>query len=83
VDEATIKLERCSHSLSEPVVPHTHDFFEFAYIVQGNAVHIMNDKRIPVKAGDYFAINIGIPHMYIGDIDVINCMFYPELIDKV
>lgn len=61
---------------------HTHDFFEFVYVVDGIATHTTPLMENEIKQGDYFIININTPHQYIGNIVVLNCLFYPEFLDK-
>lgn len=61
---------------------HMHDFFELAYIVEGEGMHIINESYTPIKTGDFFIININTYHRYTGPLKIINCLFYPEFIDK-
>lgn len=36
--------------------PHSHTFFELAYIISGNAIHTLNGKSDVVKSGEYVFI---------------------------
>lgn len=65
---------------------HSHDFFELVYIREGEINHHLDGKTIPVRAGDYFIIDINIKHKYTQINDnpchIYNCLFYPEAIDR-
>ena len=61
---------------------HTHDFFELVYIIDGSALHKTPTQTNEISQGDYFIININTPHKYVGEVTVLNCLFYPEFIDK-
>ena len=65
--------------------PHSHTFFELAYIIHGNAIHTLDGNSDAVKAGDYVFIEPGSVHSFSKTKDedkltVINCIFTPELI---
>ena len=65
--------------------PHSHTFFELAYIIHGNAIHTLDGNSDAVKAGDYVFIEPGSVHSFSKTTDedkltVINCIFTPELI---
>lgn len=65
---------------------HFHKFFELVYIKEGEINHYCDEKKIHVKTGDYFIIDINTKHKYtqIGDqlCHIYNCIFYPEAIDR-
>lgn len=64
---------------------HTHDFLEFVYIEEGEAVHDIGGASGRLSKGDYFVVDYNTAHSYFsekGNLTVINCLFMPELIDK-
>ena len=65
--------------------PHSHTFFELAYIIHGNAIHTLDGNWVTVKPGDYLFIEPGSVHSFSkteknDKLTVINCIFTPELI---
>ena len=65
--------------------PHSHTFFELAYIIHGSAVHTLDGKPDTVKAGNYLFIEPGSVHSFSKSenndkFTVINCIFTTELI---
>ncbi len=62
---------------------HSHSFFELVYILEGSAVHELdNGDNWEVHAGDYFIIDYGTRHRYVEckNCLLINCLFLPEMI---
>jgi len=43
---------------------HDHDFIEVALVLNGSALHHVNNEIVPIKAGDVLMINKGIFHCY-------------------
>ena len=41
---------------------HRHNYVEMMYVVEGSIVHIIDDKRIELKKGDFLLLNQGISH---------------------
>lgn len=70
--------------ISPKGLTHQHKYFEFVYVLQGTAVRIMSDAAVPVSAGDYYVADPRTAHGYenIQDLEVINCLFFPEYIDR-
>lgn len=67
--------------------PHSHTFFELAYIVSGNAVHILDGKSDTITSGEYVFIEPGSIHYFKKihedeKLTVMNCIFTPDLITK-
>ena len=65
--------------------PHSHTFFELAYVISGNAIHTLNGKSDVVKSGDYVLIEPGSIHSFEKTneqekLTIINCIFTPEFI---
>lgn len=65
--------------------PHSHTFFELAYIIHGNAIHTLDGNSDIVKPGDYVFIEPGSVHSFSKTenkekFTVINCIFTSELI---
>jgi mannose-6-phosphate isomerase-like protein (cupin superfamily) len=42
--------------------PHAHDYDEYMIVVQGCYTLLVDDKRIPIKAGDEYFIPKGVTH---------------------
>jgi quercetin dioxygenase-like cupin family protein len=42
--------------------PHVHDFDEYMIVVQGCYTLVIDDKRIPIRAGEEFFIPKGVRH---------------------
>ena len=63
---------------------HQHSYFELVYVLRGTATRKMSDAEIPVSAGDYYVANPLSAHGYedIRDLEVVNCLFLPEYIDR-
>ncbi len=63
---------------------HQHSYFELVYVLRGTATRKMSDAMIPVSAGDYYVANPLSAHGYedIQDLEVVNCLFLPEYIDR-
>lgn len=72
------------HIPSHSDVPHRHIFFELTYIVNGRANHYLNGTTVPLRTGDYFFVDIGTVHCYqdAEQLEIINCLFLPEYIDR-
>lgn len=68
------------------IPPHQHAFFELAYIVDGQAIHVLNGKSMHVKKGDYFIINYDEEHCYSlirrQPFNLVNVLFKAELLDQ-
>ncbi len=67
--------------------PHIHNFLELAYVVKGSAVHTFNETEEQIiSEGDFFIIDYRTAHGYSsvdgGDLEIINCLFQPRLIDN-
>lgn len=63
---------------------HTHNFLELAYVLEGEADHLIDGKKKKIEKGDYFVVDYCSSHSYraLGDtLTIINCLFLPELID--
>ena len=43
---------------------HKHNYFEAVYIIEGEAIHIINNNSTKVSEGDFFIIDYDIPHMF-------------------
>ena len=48
---------------------HEHVFSELVFILKGEAVHICNDRKFPVSAGDVLLIHPGAVHAYDHDME--------------
>lgn len=66
--------------------PHSHNFFELAYIIDGECTHVLNGTHTRLHPGDYVIIDFNSVHHYICDnnkpITLIDCLFVPEFIDQ-
>lgn len=66
---------------------HSHDFFEFVYVVDGECTHILNGTHTTIKKGDYFIIDYNSVHCYVTENDepritIIDLLFIPQFIDN-
>jgi len=64
--------------------PHTHDFYEFFLILEGKAIHCINDEKHTLEQGALVFIRPGDVHYYEPvpgtDFQFINLSFYKETI---
>lgn len=79
-----IILSDCSYPTADW---HSHDFFEFVYVLKGKAEHTIDDRTMILSEGDYFLIDLNSAHEYrkLGsepDFCIVNCMFIPRFIDE-
>lgn len=69
----------------EETIYHEHDFLELVYVLEGKAIHTVNDTTMKITRGDYFIIDYGTKHKYTptgnGPLRIMNCMFSPMVID--
>lgn len=72
------------HHPSEPVVMHTHDFLELAYIFSGTSTHVTSGGSVPLEAGMLVAVRPGQRHTYEDcvDLGVFNMALGPELLRR-
>lgn len=77
-------IRRVYHDHQNTPSIHGHDFVELVYIVRGEAEHCFEGEIYDIRAGDVFIINPGEVHTYRiqpdKQIELINCLFLPELI---
>lgn len=66
-----------------PFGVHTHDFSEIVVITGGRGVHVLDEEKWPVAAGDAFVLNAHEPHGYrdLDDLRLINIMFDSKDLD--
>lgn len=79
-DIMLMRLENQEYAYS-----HTHDFLEFVYIENGDAVYDIGGVSGRLTKGDYFVVDYDTAHSYYsenGNLTLINCLFMPQLIDK-
>ncbi|MFC4302260.1 AraC family transcriptional regulator [Cohnella boryungensis] len=70
---------------------HNHDFIEFAYVVEGEGFHHLENQVQQVRKGQLFYIPIGTRHVFRPisadptkhPLSVCNCVFSPKLIDEL
>lgn len=69
--------------IEEDTPNHTHDFVEMVYTFNGNAVHIVNGREIPVRKGDLLFLNYNCTHSIkpIGKLRYADIMFKLDYID--
>ncbi len=83
-DNEQISLTICEHKKTRL---HKHDFLEMVYVIEGKAVHALNNTTAIIKKGDYFIIDYEAYHQYNAvenmNLVIINILFKPEMIDKV
>ena len=61
---------------------HRHDFFEIAYVIDGEGVHHIDSKSMNIKKGDYLILDTAVSHRYEGVVEIANVIFHPALIDE-
>ncbi|MCQ2432108.1 MAG: AraC family transcriptional regulator [Clostridia bacterium] len=79
-----ICLELCDHKTTSA---HHHCFFEFVYVLKGTTLHTLGNRKMMIKEGDYFLIDIDNTHSYESvseneEFTIINCMFLPQFLDR-
>lgn len=68
---------------------HYHDFIEITYVVSGECIHVEYNKQFPVKQGDLFIVNYGVPHCNLinkkstAPYLAYDCAFKLDFIDKL
>ena len=76
-------IHTCSISKS---TTHKHAFFELAYVVSGEARHLLNGSERVISKGDYFIMDYDAMHSYVrkGEekFELINCLFVSDFIDQ-
>ncbi|MDY8023281.1 AraC family transcriptional regulator [Paenibacillus polymyxa] len=67
---------------------HSHDFYEIAYVYEGEGIHYIGEERISAVQGDLFFIPIGVTHCFqprdltgIQPLRILNCLYKAELVD--
>jgi AraC family L-rhamnose operon regulatory protein RhaS len=84
-DEFPFWIKRFVHSFNDKPKLHIHDFVELTFVVRGEADHLFEGEQYPIAAGDVFIINPGEVHTYMiqpgKQIEIINCLFLPHLIE--
>ncbi len=77
-------IRRDFHDHDNTPSVHGHDFVELVFIVRGEGRHRFEGNEYDIRAGDVFIINPGEVHTYSiqrgKQIEIINCLFLPELI---
>lgn len=79
-DDFTFDIQRCP--LVHDYQQHTHNFSEFVVVLDGRAVHVIDDTEYPVHKGQAFLIVGDMSHGY-KDVDGLiyyNLIFNPEQI---
>lgn len=75
-----------THSVWGPeLVPHTHDFFEIAYILKGSGYHYLNGNRHEVFEGNLFLLTPKSEHNFVAitePFEWANVLFVPSVIDE-
>ncbi len=77
----SVKITKRRH---KEVGDHFHDYFELAFVLNGNALHSTESETKRVSKGNYFFIDYGDRHRYEKgdeDFEIINCLFLPEFLD--
>ncbi|MEG0720576.1 MAG: AraC family transcriptional regulator [Lachnospiraceae bacterium] len=64
---------------------HSHDFIEIAYISQGEGTHIIENREVSCKAGEYYVIDIHTEHQFIAKTEklvIYNCIFTADFVEN-
>lgn len=68
-------------------MPHKHEFFEIAYIMEGEMTHFINGRKKVLKKGNYFIVDYDTEHSYITNknlpFKIVNVLFRPKFLDKM
>lgn len=79
-------IKRFSHDAQSKIVPHKHDFVELVYVLNGSAIHEFENAFYRLDPGYVFIINPDETHMYHIEndnrLEIINCLFMPNLIHE-
>lgn len=64
----------------EDLEMHTHDFYELVIVLNGTAIHMVNQEEYLIQKGDVFVLSGSIAHGYrnTSDFHICNVMFRPE-----
>jgi AraC-like ligand binding domain. len=64
--------------------PHTHEFIEIVYIIDGSGSQTVNSDTYPVKRGDLLFINFKEVHAFSSEhhMEYINCLVSPEFLNR-
>lgn len=79
-EDFVFEIKKCP--LTYDYYQHTHNFSELVVILDGRAIHVIDDREYPVKAGQVFLINGDMSHGY-KDVDGLiyfNVIFKPDQI---
>lgn len=81
LDESKVCLMRAN---SQETGLHEHEFLELTYVARGGAQHQLGAAVTEIRAGDYFLVDLGSLHSYRQgqDLEVINCLFAPDYVDR-
>ncbi|OGF51194.1 MAG: hypothetical protein A2231_02200 [Candidatus Firestonebacteria bacterium RIFOXYA2_FULL_40_8] len=63
---------------------HTHEHYEFFYVISGTSKHVLENKEEIVKAGDIVLMTPEVVHAFENsspDFTICNCIFLPSLIE--
>lgn len=78
-------MDRYLIKKNSQVLSHTHDFFELVYILEGNAVHQIEDQVYQLAAGNVFFLEPDVYHHFIAsqDLDTVlfNILFSKEFLN--
>ncbi len=72
------------HLHTEPEPPHTHEFFEIAYVYSGCGYQIVNGESYFVKHGDLIVLDQKDEHAFRpdGSIGIFNCLINPRFLSE-
>src|SRR3982751_3833011 len=57
-------LSVCEITPGGTLDPHVHSFEEGFYVLEGEAVYVVNDQAYLLKAGDYGVTKVGVLHAW-------------------
>jgi AraC family L-rhamnose operon transcriptional activator RhaR len=78
------ELSTSRYLLDSPVVPHSHDYLEIAFVVGGNGVHLSAAEEKRTRIGDGWLLFPGAWHSYLepSSLDICNCCFAESLLKR-
>lgn len=83
-DSETFHIARVNITSSRDLNYHTHDYAEILWVESGNGIHNINERKLPLKAGDVVMIRPQDRHSFSAKgkgLTIINLAFSSETLD--
>lgn len=86
LDDFPFFIDRYTIQRGEDIPPHTHEFIELVFVVEGSSQHEMSGHSYQLKAGDVFVVEPNVCHSYLCEPDqsavVYNVLFDASLLER-